>query len=392
MSSLMKSFSQFILICLAAAGCAQVDVQPQSSESLSGLLSGQILFGEVIEVKDIESGGILALDEEMQAYVQSKVANLPHARSRLKRLIGGMIDDGLLNLDYDPNLTQTASETFHRRQGNCLSFSNLFVAMAREADLDVTFQMVSIPPSFSTDGDMVLLNNHINILVKNIRSDVNFMSDYVIDFNRAEYIGSYDTLKVSDDYAIALYFSNVAVEFMRTGNTREAFRYLKKAIITYPEIPDLWVNLGAFYSRNSQPEMAVTAYYQALSIQPSNKSALVNLAGILEFLGRIQESEFYLKRADYYRDHNPYYHYLLGQTSYKAGRYQDTLDHLDEAIHLKKDEHHFYYLQGLTYLKLESSDQALESFSKAKNAAEKLQLIAAYERKLQSLETKNDEP
>ena len=258
MSSLIKLFPQFILVCLAATGCAQVDVQPLSSESLNELLSGQLLFGETIEVDDIRSDDILALDEEMQAYVQSKVAHFPHAKSRLKRLIGGMIDDGLLNLDYDPNLTQTASETFHRRQGNCLSFSNLFVAMAREADLDVTFQMVSIPPSFSADGDMVLLNNHINVLVKNIRNDVNFTSDYIIDFNRAEYIGSYDTRKVSDNYAIALYFSNVAVEFMRSGNTRDAFRYLKKAIITYPQIPDLWVNLGVLYSRNSHPEMAVT--------------------------------------------------------------------------------------------------------------------------------------
>jgi tetratricopeptide (TPR) repeat protein len=361
-------------------------VQPPSPDALDELLSGELLFGETVQVDDIRAERILALDEEMQLYVESKVGGLPHARSRLRQLVAGMIDDGLLSLDYDLNQTQTAAETFHRRQGNCLSFSNLFVAMAREADLDVTFQMVDIPPSFSVDGDLVLLNNHINILVKGIRSDINFNQDYVIDFNRAEYIGNYDSRKVPDDYAIALYFSNLAVESLSAGDTREAFRYLKKAIITYPQIPALWVNLGVLYSRVSEPESAVTAYFQALSISGNNKSALVNLAGTLELLERYEESEYYLKQAAYYRDHNPYYHYALGQAAYKDSRYESALKHLDDAIKLKRDEHQFYYLKGLTYQKLELPDLALKNFREAKNAAERVQVIAAYERKLEGLE------
>jgi tetratricopeptide (TPR) repeat protein len=387
METLMKSITLLAFFCLLATGCVPIEVPPQSAKNLNRLLSGEVLFGATVEVADIQSDNILALDAAMQTYVQSKVENFPHAKSRLRRLVKGMLDDGLLNLDYDPNLTQTASETFYKRRGNCLSFSNLFVAMAREANLDVTFQMVDIPPSFSTDGELVLLNNHINILVRGIRNDANFMRDYVIDFNRAEYIGNYDTRTVTDDYAIALYFSNVAVEFIRTGNTRDAFRYLKKAIVTYSDIPDLWVNLGVLYSRNSHPEMAVKAYSQALSIQPSNKSALVNISGTLDLLGRKEESDYYLNQAVYYRDHNPYYHYLLSQSSYKADRYQEVLGHLDEAIHLKRDEHKFYFLQGLTHQKLQSPELALESFQKAKEYAQKNRVITAYERKLQGLES-----
>jgi hypothetical protein len=115
-----------------------------------------VLFGEVIDISGIRTDGILALNDEMRNYVASKVkANQP-ARSRLKKLIRGMIEDGLLTLDYDPNLTYTAIETFQNRQGNCLSFSILFASLAREANLDVTFQMVDIPPSFRADGEIIL--------------------------------------------------------------------------------------------------------------------------------------------------------------------------------------------------------------------------------------------
>ena len=114
-------------------------------------------------------------------------------------------------------------------------------------------------------------------MVKGVRSDVNFLRDYVVDFNTAEYNGNYDTRKVTDNYAIALYYSNVSVESMQSGNSKNAFRYLKKGIETDPAIAGLWVNLGVLYSRHEHYNMAEQAYRQALSIQPSNKSALVNL-------------------------------------------------------------------------------------------------------------------
>ena len=166
-----------------------------------------------------------------------------------------------------------------------------FAALAREADLDATFQMVDIPPSFRADGETVLLNNHINVRVQGVRRDINFAGDYVVDFNTAEYNGNYDTKKVDDDYAIALYFSNVAIEYMQAQEPRSAFRYLKKGIETDPDIAGLWVNLGVLYARKGHHDMAVQAYQQALSVRGTHKSALVNLAGALDKLGREEEAE-----------------------------------------------------------------------------------------------------
>jgi tetratricopeptide (TPR) repeat protein len=381
----MKYVHSLILASILLTSCAPLVVS--APDSTDDLLSGQGLFGEVIDVSDVRTDGIMALNDDLRDYVASKVTGNPQARSRLRRLIGGMIEDGLLSLDYDPNRTYTAIETFEKRQGNCLSFSILFAALAREADLDVTFQMVDIPPSFRADGEMILLNNHINVLVSGIRGDINHVRPYVVDFNTAEYNGNYDTKRVTDNYAMALYFSNLAVESMQANNSRAAFRYLKKGIETDPAVAGLWVNLGVLYSRYEQHNMAVQAYQQALSIQASNKSALVNLASALHYLGKEEESEYYLERVAYYRDHNPYYHYIQAQTAYKENELEDALAYLEEAIRLRRDEHQFYFLRGLVHYKMKAYALAAKDYEKARDTAEEAQLISGYTRKLQALES-----
>jgi len=382
----MRYATLLVLVGISLAACTRgLVTTPGETEDL---LSGELLFGEVIDVSDIRADGILALNDEMRNFVAAKVGDDPQARSRLRKLVRGMIDDGLLTLDYDANLTYTATETFNSRQGNCLSFSLLFAALAREAGLDATFQMVDIPPSFRADGELILLNNHINLRIKGVRRDINFAGDYVVDFNTAEYNGNYDTRKVDDNYAIALYYSNVAVESMQAADWQTAFRYLKKGIETDPGIAGLWVNLGVLYSRNEQLDKAVQAYEQALSVQPSNRSALVNMASALHDLGREEEAEYFSKQVTYYRNRNPYYHYSLAQTAYQEQRTDDAIGHLAEAVKLKDDEHQFYFLRGLIYEQLEDYDLAARSYRKAKDTAEKADLVSGYTRKLQALESR----
>lgn len=381
----MKYTPLIVLIGASLAACAPLAVtEPGETEDL---VSGQALFGDVVDVSDIQTDEILALNDEMRNYVAAKVEGDPQARSRLQKLIRGMIDDGLLTMDYDPNRTYTAVETFQKRQGNCLSFSILFAALAREANLDLTFQMVDIPPSFSADGEMIMLNNHINVRVRGVRRDINFAGDYVVDFNTAEFNGNYDTRKVDDDYAIALYLSNVAVESMQEGRWEKAFRYLKKGIETDPGIAGLWVNIGVLYSRNGHYDMAARAYEAALSIQPSNKSALANLSSVLQQLGRTEEAGRYAKQVAYYRNRNPYYHYHLAKSAYEAQRFDDAMGHLAEAVELKEDEHQFYYLRGLIHEQKQDYELAARNYRKAKNTAAKADLVSGYTRKLEALES-----
>ena len=283
-----------VVLTSLLASCAWIDVAAPTMSSAQ-LLSGQLLFGDEVQAADPIDP--MAMTGEMRAWVDAKTSGFPHAKSRMRKLLDGLVDDGLLTLEYDPNHSLTASETFTRHQGNCLSFSLLFVALAREADLNARFQLVSIPPSFSKDGELVMLNNHINVRIEDVRSDTNFVQDHVVDFNSAEYNGNYDTRKVSDDYAVGLHHGNVAVEALGRGDHRAAFRQLKRGIEVSPTVPGLWTNLGVLYARNGKHAEAEQAYKHALSLDGRNKSALTNLARTTRLLGRADEAAMYERRV-----------------------------------------------------------------------------------------------
>ena len=387
-SRILKSLMP-IAVLVGWQACSTQNFSTQSLQDVNTqlLLSGASVFGEEVQVTQPSLDEILAIDDEMRAYVDTRLSNVAFDGAKLRRLIQAMIDDGLLSLNYDANLSNSAIETFHQRAGNCLSFSNLFVALAREAGLKVSFQLVDIPPSFSTDGELILLNNHINVVVESIRIGPNFTREHVVDFNTAEYNGNYPTRSVSDNYVLALYHSNLAVEAMTNGDYRKAFTNLKQGINLEPGIAELWINLGVFYSRHDQYEFAIQAYQQALINKPNSKSALGNLANVYEHTGQFDLAEQYQKRVDRYQQRNPYYHYFLAKSAYYESDYELALQQLKTAIRMKNDEHQFYFLEGLSQLQLADQSAADASFVKARDTAQQQNLAQAYDGKLKLLRT-----
>lgn len=381
----MKALGALIL-CASLVGCTQVAIAPANTPEL---LDGRLLFGETVQAA--EPVDMLALDDEMRAYVKAKVGDARHSRVKLNNLIEGMIDDGLLTLEYDLNLTHPALTTFHRRQGNCLSFSVLFAALARQAGLKAVFQMVDIPPSFTSEGELVALNNHINVVVRGVRSGTLYTRDHVVDFNTSEYSGNYDTKRVDDDHVIALFHSNLAVEAMGAGDDRMAFAHLKYAINRSAEIADLWVNLGSLYSRHGETGAAISAFNHALSLEPSNKPALANLARVHDRIGDPETAARYRGQIEYYLQRNPYYHYHLARRAYAAEAYAESIARLETAIKFKPDEHQFYSLRGLNHLALGNDGLAVEDFENAKHLATRPLIVERYAHKLHLLTGANQE-
>jgi len=328
------------------------------------LLSGEILFGKAVETGSIADPGMFELDDAMRAFVARNVDGSNAARERMRRLLSAMIESGLMSLDYDDAKTKTARQTFHDRVGNCMSFTALFVALAREADLDVTFQTVEVPPIWYADSDLVILNNHVNALVKQ-----NFGSRVVVDFNVTELKGEYDTHEVSDEYALALYFNNVAMDALRHGDLEQSFRLLKKSIETYPDIAGNWANLGVIYSRSNEDDYAIAAYHKALDLDKSHRPSLTNLASIYKSRGDGERAEYYARQVRRYQDQNPYYHYYHALAAYNNGDLEAAEERLARALDLKDTEHKFFQLQGLIAERHGDRNMALASFEQALDLA-----------------------
>ena len=368
-----------VVLVLLCQGCSSDQVELRDAE----LLSGRALFGSTVE--SAPGIDVLAIDDSVRHWARARAPRSLSATNRLRALLQGMIDDGLLNLSYDALHTQTAQETFVSRRGNCLSFSTLFVALAREVGLDVVFQMVDIPPTFSATGETVLLNSHINVLVQNVFTNGKFRRMHIVDFNSAEYNGNYDTTVVSDDYALSLYHGNLAVEALSANDSRLAFRHLKRALEMSPDVPGLWVNLGVLYARAGHTERAALAYARALTIDDGYRSALVNLARLARDQNDQERLRYYERRIERHLAINPYYHLQDARTALAQGRLEQAGKHIATAISLKDDEHQFHDLAARIYLAQGRLDLARRSLKTAQKLAQNPSVAATYAEKLNQL-------
>jgi tetratricopeptide (TPR) repeat protein len=274
-----------------------------------------------------------------------------------------MEERGLFSLDYDET-TRTARATFHDRQGNCLSFTMLFVGLARAAGLTATYQSVDVPPTWINDGQVVI-SNHVNTVVR-----TGFGEDTVVDFNIREYEGQQKSRTVDDDYALALFYTNLGAEALLRNDYSVSLAYSRAAAGVHSEMAGLWVNLGVLYARHGLHEQAESAYLYALEADAHEQSALANLAVVYTDLGELELAAEYQQRAQNYRERNPYYHFAVASQAYEEGRLPDALAALRKALRLKHDEAEFHSLRGQVQENMGRISDATQSFVRAREYSE----------------------
>ncbi len=370
-----------IVMVASLSGCASglPLVQRNSSPGYDpSLLSGQRLFGEVVSADEIADVDILAVSDEMAAYVDASVGNVRIAAAKFRRLFRSLSRDNYFRASYVANVTHTAEETFALRSGNCLSYTNMFIALSRQAGLDARFQIVKVPPSWDADSGYLIRYTHINALMKNVRYDMSRGDDFAVDFNDVHPEPEYIQYEVSDAYATALLYGNKGVGQMRIGNYRLAFAYLKKALEITPENIDLWINLAALYSRQMDQVSALEAYEVALQIKPSSKGAISGLARTHQLLGHVELAEKYANRVRRYRKKNPFYHFAIAQAEYDSDQFDRALDSINTAISLKRNNGRFHFMKGLTLHQLGDTDAAQKSFKRAKRYGRYDDLVKRY--------------
>ena len=315
----------------------------------------------------------------MQDFLDEHVARTAARVPRLRQLAYAIISGGSFRLEYDER-TRTASETFRARRGNCLSFSNMFVAMARQVGLDVGYQEVDVPPDWSFRDDAFVLNRHVDVLV-----DLGKEGEHVVDFNMDDFRTSYDRRRISDARALAHFYNNMAVERMQAGDTASALLYFRKATGHDPLFSPAWTNLGMLYWRKGHPDYAEAAYLQALKADERDLVAMSNLASLYERRGDQERAALYRKRVIDHRQRNPYYRFQLAREAFQAQDYDVAISHLKYAIRKKKNEDQFYFLMGLSHLKKGDERAVRRWLSRAKEVAATDALKRRYTSKLDNL-------
>jgi tetratricopeptide (TPR) repeat protein len=211
---------------------------------------------------------------------------------QLKRLQSALFDPGRFTFDYEASATYTATEALRARRGNCVSFTNLFIAMGRSRGMRVLAGYLTPRSTGERRGDLVYVNTHV-VAVYQLHDRY-----IVFDFYKSRE-DEVPRIRLLDDFELAaLYVNNRAVEALSRGDYAAAESGLAAVVRLAPKFVGAHGNLGVLRRRRGDVDGALDAYRTALAIDPRNPAVLANLATLYRGMGREREARSALMLAD----------------------------------------------------------------------------------------------
>jgi Flp pilus assembly protein TadD len=313
-----------------------------------------------LHIPDVD---ILALTPEMKEFTARYSERDNRHSNRIWSLAYAVMDPYILDFDYDPQVTLPADQTFEQGVGNCLSFSSMFIAMAREAGLSAYFQEVEIQPIWQNVDDNLLASKHVNAVV------YNNLNTYTVDVSRRKTREVEQTRRLSDTEADAQYYNNLGVDALIEQDIALAYAYFRKGLETDLSLDYIWSNLGVILRRNGQTEDAALAYRAALQLNPEQTAALNNLHVMYTEDGNLEAAGELSIRVEKNRRKNPYYIQYLAEVAIEEQRYSDAIELSRKAISLDVNEYRFYYTLAQSQYKAGNLNVAQVSLDHARELA-----------------------
>jgi Flp pilus assembly protein TadD len=220
----------------------------------------------------------LAYTEEMKLEAESAAGDTGLPAERLRRLQNYLFQRSE-GFNYETFGTATAIEAFETRSGNCVAFTNLFIAMSRSLGIPAVPALVQTGGgSTETDGDLTLVKNHIVALL----DEGGRASIY--DFFRLRNSPVAGIQPIDDLWMAAIYQNNKGVQALRDGDTFGAMTLFESAVKLAPSYAAGYGNLGVTRRRTGDPYGALDTYLVALQIDRHNTAIRTNLTGLLQDL------------------------------------------------------------------------------------------------------------
>ncbi len=332
-----------------------------------------------VSAQAVAPGDVMALPVELRERLHREVlADAPSPQERLDRLAEFMFAPEGLGMAYLETANLTVTQAYESRTANCLSFTLLFLALARESGLDAVPQEIEQTLGFRQADGTLYLSNHVNALVRvhGRRYTVDVAGDRIIARDRPTPIGL--------PRLIGHYYNNLAVEHLSAADLAAALSLLAISLELDPEYASYWSNLGVVQLRTGDARAAETSYRKALTLDPHNANALFNLAGLAARTGdRTLELEYRQRLARLQRN-DPFHHFMLAVNAGNAGDLVRAIRHYRRAVALQPEEHRFHSALANAYLEAGQTQQAIRSLARAQALSDG-DTRAAYRQRIDAL-------
>lgn len=286
------------------------------------------LRGEYAARMEAERAAAVAVpfevDEEVRAALTAAFRPAAEEEPRVEQVLDFVFHR--LRLRYALLPTRSAVETFHSREGNCLSFVNLFVGIAREVGLAPFYVEVSDLQKWNRREGMVVSQGHIvaGMYVNGKLSTFDFLPYRPKSYR--------DFKPIDDRIAAAHYYNNLGAEALLAGDLARARELVAVATEIAPDFDKALNNLGVCHARAGDLELALETYERALAVDPGNELVMTNQARALQQLGRGEEAAALLARLEQSDTTNPFFFIYEGDLALGRGDHARALDFMRRAL------------------------------------------------------------
>jgi adenylate cyclase len=139
----------------------------------------------------------------------------------------------------------------------------------------------------------------------------------------------------------------------------QAFKMGQRAIALDETLPDAQSLLGEVYLWRKEHDHAIAALERSISLEPNNAEALADLANILSWAGRPDESVGLVKKAMRFNPVSPvHYLWVLGHAYYLKARYDETIATFKIVIQRQPDFLPAHAFLAASFIELGQEDEA----------------------------------
>lgn len=325
------------------------------------------------------AASVTTLPRELRQRFHDEVLSSPASdRQRLEQVLHFMLDADALAIVYDQGATHSVEQTYAVRRANCLSFTLLFLALAREAGLDARPQEIEDTLSWRQEENTIFRNNHVNA---GVRVDGH---SFTVDTSGDTLIQGDRPVAIKEQRLVAHYYNNLAMDQLAQGDTTAGLRLMDQAFAADATYAPLWSNTGVLLLRQGDIAAAERAYRRALAIDPEEDGALFNMISLSRRLGDARREVEFRRRLNRVQQKDPLHHFMQAMDYERNGAYPQAIRHYRRAIRLHAGEHRFYSALARAYLKAGNPRAAGRALKRA-HALTDGATRAAYRAQLQEL-------
>lgn len=378
--SAMNIHTLLMAALMALQASAPVQAEPQRPAAVS--LPAVQVAAEPSLGTPPSADQILAIPPALRTLLQQRVIAATNSREqRLEKLVHLIFDPDGMHLEYDPYATHTLTETWETGRANCLSFTLLFVTLARAAGIDARVQEVAQVMTWYQDEGVIYSVGHVNAGVElNDRTAV-------VDLDRNVLYDRYGPRPITEQRALAHFYNNRGAQAMAAGDLPMARSYLKTALALSPEFTSGWNNLGVLDTREGRMPQARQDFETALRLQPRHAASLTNASRLYQRLGEPQLASQLAKRLQQVERKDPFAQFRMGNQAEERKDYAKAIHYYRQAIGLYGTAHQFHFGLARAYFLAGDNTRASQEMQRARDLAgeDASVLRAAYQAKLDSL-------